>query len=274
LDPDDQLIIAAIGIFLDRMINQSLPEYDNSDNEYTASTTFIALHDPFKAFASRGIVCEELDSFKIYLFVKDMIAELGCTAECHVLALILTARLARVTGFEVTEGNWPAVFTCAFCIAQKMQDDASLASWDFVDVLHDVCGQPHDELLDIKEFNLMEGFFLAKLGYRTQVSHEEYSAFMNELAAIEDAEVTVITARPSTLEEEGLLSTPSVVLGASAAKEQGISSTQYFDITDMHSPLPKTKHTKGTPPLLKTRLPAANLLRGKSPAFPFAACCF
>jgi hypothetical protein len=135
LNANDERVIASIGMFLYALVARRV---GTSQQVSHRQKTIPVSNDPFEVFTHKEAISSSVSSYKIFLFVLAMVAEAECTAECHITALVLVCRLIRVAGFRLTPTNWPVAFTCAFNIAQKMQDDASLSNWDFVDVFQEV----------------------------------------------------------------------------------------------------------------------------------------
>jgi hypothetical protein len=249
LSADDEQAVVGIGVFIDGLIRQSACKPQNAADE----------DDPFEVFAREGRLCDDPTGPEICLFISNVITEAGCTPECHVVALALVVRLVRTTCFQVTTGNWAVVFTSALSIAQKLQDDSSLANWDFVDVFHDVLGKPgSNELLCLEEFNQMEVFFLKKLQYRMQVSKNQYSLFMNELTAL--SQCTTPRNHPvlSAHEVGGPCPVSSPLLGVT----NSTTTTQFFSIS-ISSPLAKRKKSNSSVSVTPTKKELAKLTSKK-----------
>jgi hypothetical protein len=147
LKPNDERIIASVALFIYALVSK---QRSTNQLEFSRKKA-IPTSDPFELFAQKGAISNRVSSYKIFLFVLAMVVEAECTAECHITALMLICRIVRISNFQLTPTNWPAVYACAFNVAQKVQDDACLGNWDFVDIFQEVCGDPGNEkLLSVK----------------------------------------------------------------------------------------------------------------------------
>lgn len=124
-------------------------------------------------------------STNVFDFVYAM-GSIGYTKECYVIALVLMCRLVRMADFQVTETNYPYVWTTTLFIAHKLQDDIHYyPSRTFTETFQNVWTHPtHAGTFRVPQLHRMETWVLDTLDFRTYVSPKEFHFFRQALSTL------------------------------------------------------------------------------------------